>query len=352
VWSHGSRLWFVEENTLSAWYLPVDSIGGAATEFPLAGIFRRGGTLLFGAKWSLGAGDGLDDKCIFVSTEGEVAVYEGTNPSSAATWRLAGRYDMPKPLGRRAYVQAGGDMLIATEAGLIPVSASISTDLGAIETKAVSRPITPYWLQQARALPDGWVMRKLNRLGYMLVASGETCLSVNLITGAWSRFTGWDVGCVEEIEGQGYIGGADGKVYQIETSGSDGGEIYTAVFLGQHSAMDAFGTEKTVRQMRPIFRASTPFRAQVAAKVDFDTVVSPPPSVEMFSGTDGWDVSIWDSSLWDGAASAATDALWTSIGITGTFIAPEVQISLGSTTAPVVEMVSIDATYHVGALVA
>ena len=70
VWAFKERLWFVEKDTLSVWYLAVNAVAGAATELPLKGIFQLGGSLLFGANWSLDSGDGLDDVCIFVTTEG------------------------------------------------------------------------------------------------------------------------------------------------------------------------------------------------------------------------------------------------------------------------------------------
>jgi hypothetical protein len=83
VWSFKNRLFFVQKDTQNAWYLPVDSIGGAAVEFPLGGVFTRGGSLLFGASWSTDGGGGLSEQCAFFSSEGEVAVYQGTDPSTA-----------------------------------------------------------------------------------------------------------------------------------------------------------------------------------------------------------------------------------------------------------------------------
>jgi hypothetical protein len=354
VWTYANRVWFVIKGTLTAAYLPVDQIGGAASTFPLAGVFAKGGTLLFGAKWSLDAGDGLDDKCVFVSTEGEVAIYEGTNPASAADWRLAGRYDLPRPLGKQAIVNAGGDLLIATEAGLIPISAAINTDLGAIETKAVSAPITPYWLDLVRLYPTGWTARKFSRAGYMVIAppQGDLCLVVNLVTGAWSRFTGWDVACMEDFAGSGFFGGADGFVYQMEVGGSDDGGLYVASYIGQHDAMGSYGAEKTVRQMRTVFRSRAPFRAQITASADFSNDLPAPPSAIISTGVDVWGIGLWDVALWDAGEPYSVQALWEAIGVSGTFLAPVVQISFGSSVTPFVELVSIDAMYHVGALVA
>ncbi|MGB7243551.1 MAG: hypothetical protein WBC93_15885, partial [Sulfitobacter sp.] len=65
VWSFANRLFFVRKGTMEAWYLPVDSIGGAASTFSLAGVFKKGGALLFGATWSLDSGDGPNEQCVF-----------------------------------------------------------------------------------------------------------------------------------------------------------------------------------------------------------------------------------------------------------------------------------------------
>lgn len=356
VWNFGSRVWFVEKDTQTAWYLPVDSIAGAAEMFPLAGVFTKGGTLLFGAKWSMDAGDGLDDKCVFVSSEGEIAVYEGTNPASAADWRLAGRYDFPRPLGKSAVVGAGGDLLIATEVGMIPISAAISSDIGAIETKAVSNRIKPLWRDLIQVYPASWTAKKFNLAGYMIVSAkdGETCLVVNLTTGGWSRFTGWDVLCMEEAAGQGYIGGGAGTVYLIDISGSDAGEIYEADYLGAHDSMGAPGGEKTVKQARATFRYSTPFKARVNATTDFSTDLGAPPSSIEVSAENLWGTGLWDDALWDGGPSAPmeTRALWSSVGVTGAFVAPSVQITMGSGPTPQIELVGIDVMFHLGATVA
>src|SRR5699024_4648934 len=70
VWVYKNRLWFAERDSMNAWYMGVDSIGGTASVFPLAGVFGQGGALLFGQTWSLDAGQegGLSEQNIFVST--------------------------------------------------------------------------------------------------------------------------------------------------------------------------------------------------------------------------------------------------------------------------------------------
>lgn len=83
VWAYKQRLFFTQKDSLNAWYLPVDQIGGTAVELPLGGVFGRGGSLVFGATWSLdsGASGGLSEQWVVVTTEGEVAVYQGDRKS-------------------------------------------------------------------------------------------------------------------------------------------------------------------------------------------------------------------------------------------------------------------------------
>ena len=77
---HQRRMWFGEKDSLSAWYLPVNSIGGAATEFSLAGVCKLGGYIMAMGTWSLDSGDGMNDVAVFLTSEGEAAVYTGTDP--------------------------------------------------------------------------------------------------------------------------------------------------------------------------------------------------------------------------------------------------------------------------------
>jgi hypothetical protein len=358
VWSYANRLFFVEGGTKSAWYLPVDSIGGAATEFSLAGVFRQGGALLFGATWSLDSGDGLDDKCVFVSTEGEVAIYTGTNPGSAADWALQGVYRMPKPMGKNAYIQAGGDLLIATEVGMIPVSASIQSDLAAIESKAVSRTISPYWQQQARTIGGSWQMMKAQKRGVMFVSqpdatgADQTALAVNLLTGAWSLCTGWDAQCLGSFNDNPYFGALDGCIYLMDSSGSDAGTPYTAIYLGQADGIGVSGRQKTVRQMRAMFQTGSAINPQLTALANYREDVSSPPASPANYAVDEWDSGLWDTAIWDADAVIVNEANWTATGVTGSVIAPELQLTFGITPTPFVELVFIDAEFHTGAMVA
>jgi len=67
---------------------------------------------------------------------------------------------------------------------------------------------------------------------------------------------------------------------------------------------------------------------------------------------DEWDSGLWDTAIWDADSVIVNEANWTATGVTGSTIAPELQLTFGITPTPFVELVAIDAEFHVGAMVA
>jgi hypothetical protein len=44
---------------MDLWYLPIDSIAGAAHKFPVGALFKKGGHLVAIGAWTLDSGNGL-----------------------------------------------------------------------------------------------------------------------------------------------------------------------------------------------------------------------------------------------------------------------------------------------------
>ena len=53
VCKYQNRLFFIEKNSMNAWYLPLNAVGGLLSLIPLSGATSRGGHLVFCAVWSL-----------------------------------------------------------------------------------------------------------------------------------------------------------------------------------------------------------------------------------------------------------------------------------------------------------
>jgi hypothetical protein len=122
-----NRMWFIQTGTLKAWYLPTSSVGGAAQVLDLSSVARLGGALVSMAAWTIDAGYGVDDNLVFVTDQGEVLVYRGTDPSSASTWALIGIWIVGAPIGNRCLMKYGGDLLVLTLDGLVPLASALQS---------------------------------------------------------------------------------------------------------------------------------------------------------------------------------------------------------------------------------
>lgn len=359
VWNYRNRMFFIQGGTLKAHYLPVDSIAGTLGTRSFGGIFQRGGSLLFGATWSLDAGDGIDDKCVFVTDQGEMAIFQGSNPDGTdpGDFDLVGRYDITIPMGKNCTMSAGGDLLVLTEDGIVPVSAAINKDAAALSLSAVTRPIEPEWQREVRnrggATP--WEIAKWPSHNMAVVSvprpsenDDAYCFVVNIETGAWCKYTNWDVRCLDVFADKLFFGALNGEVWQGETTGADGDETILCTYVGHADHLGSPGRTKTARSMRATFKSTQPFKPKLSASTDYNVTVPSPPSVEMISGV-GWDLSAWDVGRWDDPSPPAfIRTRWVSIGRTGFAFNPQIQVSSNSAVPLRVDLVAFDMTYENG----
>lgn len=298
-----NRVWLIEKDTFNAWYLPVASIAGAATNFDLSGLFRLGGYLMAMANWTIDNAAGIDDYAAFITSEGEVALYKGTDPSSANTWALVGTFRMGKPIGRRCFCKAGADVLVMTTDGAFPLSKSLLTDRSQLDLAAsdkIANLINADVLMYQNNF--GWqpILYPIGNKLIINVPEVEGLTShqyvMNTTHSAWTKFTGWDAFCFEVLNDNLYFGGMD-AVYQADIGQSDDDTNITAVC---QQAFSYFGTrqQKKFQMVRPVFTSEGDIRPAVLMNVDFSqgrTTVSP-----SYTGNAGseWDVSTWDVAPW------------------------------------------------------
>ena len=319
VVAHKSRLWFVEKNSLSAWYLGTLAISGAATEFPIAALCKRGGYLVACSGWSVDTGDGADDFFVFLTSEGECLVYAGTDPSSASTWALKGIYQTDRPIGRRCLLKFGADLLILTESGVVSVSAL----LGATSRWAqISELVRPDFLAQSLSYGSsfGWQMIHYRRRGWLIVNAPSAA-------GAYMQFgynsqikppDGWftmsnqNGSCWGELDGDLYFGGA-GTVYKADTGVSDDGDEIIGDVLWAWSSFGT-GAQKRFTLARPHMRCDVAPSPQLDMRVDYDDAqpTSSPTITSLATGAD-WDTADWDVAEWGGSLSVYSQ--WA--GVTG-----------------------------------
>lgn len=348
VWLYRSRLFFVVDGTRSARYLPVDSIGGELAEFSLDAVFQRGGELLFGTSWSVNdAGDGMDDRCVFVSTAGEVAVYQGGNPSDATDWGLVGLYEMPRPMGKHAFQRIGGDVLFITENGLIPLSSVITKDPGALALASVSRPIETAWKS---AFSTGFLTSKFLKWddrSMGLVSSAipfddvNRVLAVNMETGAWCEFTGWDAQCWGQRGRDAYMGDTSGTIYRIDEGGDDDGTPYQCSMVYAAADYGRAGGHKEVLSARATWsEQGTPVH-RIGARSNYDYAVESVNSGNFKAEALVWDVGAWDLTVWNGVISENSPR-WQSINVSGFAISMQIGVLQIGGITPDYELLSLD----------
>jgi hypothetical protein len=351
-----NRLWFIPKDSRSVYYLGVDAINGALTEFSLNGVFQEGGFLVGAYPWSRDSGSGLDDNLVFVSSTGEVAVYQGDNPSVAAQWQKVGIYQITPPLGPNAIMRAGGDLLLAVEAGIVPLSKAVETDVAGLSLASTTAKIEPDWkvdVVARKTLPWEIVKWPINNMAIVSLPIANAgleraCWVVNLETGGWAKFTGWDTRCIAHYDGYGYFGTNDGTIHRMEVGGSDDGIPYVCTYIGLPDHLKEPGVHKVLHSVRSVFRASTPFKAKVSASVGYNIQIPQPPASVADFATYEWDSGLWDQATWDSAGALVTKSIWASVGRSGFVISPQVQVTCATGPFPRVELIASDVIYETG----
>lgn len=339
VTSWGRRLWFSSTTGTKAHYLGVDAIAGAAGELDLGAVWRRGGTLkaILSASFET-VGSGLDNYIGFLSSNGEIAVYQGTDPASAATFGLVGNYQIGTPVGARPYCQFGGDILILTQDGCVSLMTSIQLDRSraknAATTDKISNLFNADW-QSYRTLFGWQVLPYANGHAVFVNVPTSTTTSQqyvqNTITGSWCRYTGMQARCWGLFQDALYFGGAT-AVYQADTGTADSGSALNSLV---RTAFNRHGSANVKRytMVRPSMLANGDPGALLAVDVDYEIGTAGVPFTVTVSSS-VWDVGLWDAATWGGASlmvrgwtAATAEGRTVSIRMAASTIGADVQLN-------------------------
>jgi hypothetical protein len=333
--THKKRIWLVLNNSTKAAYLGTEAVAGAATEFQFGSLFTRGGYLLALATWTRDGGSGADDYLVAISSRGQVALYQGTDPASANTWALVGVFDVPTPIGRRCFTRFGADVLLITVEGVFPLSQLLSVDQSQAERVAISERISQAFNDAAISYSSNWGWEAcVYPRGTRLIVNIPTTESstarqyvMNTLTGAWCEFDNHNANTWVVYNDNLYFAGNAGDVYRADTGRADIARPITAI--GQ-TAYSAFGTPQLKRfsMTKPLITASGSNRPALGISVDFVET----QNLSTFSGSavaSGalWDSASWDSSSWGGADVQISD--WSTVPALGTFGSLKFQAQTG-----------------------
>ncbi len=339
VISHKKRLWFVLKDTTKGAYLGTEAVAGAASTFEFGSLFTRGGYLLALATWTRDGGSGSDDYFVAISSRGQVAVYQGTDPASANTWALVGVFDVPTPIGRRCFTRFGGDVLLTTVEGVFPLSQLLSVDQSQSDRVAISARISSAFNEAALSYQTlfGWeacVYSKGTRLIVNIpTAENSTAKQyvMNTLTGAWCEFDNHNANTWVVFNDNLYFAGNAGDVYKADTGRAD---IDTPIVAVGQTAYSAFGAANVKRfsMVKPLVTATGTNRPALGLSSDFvETSTLSTPIAVAETGRSVWDGgALWDGGAVWGGSDVVQSSEWTSIPAIGTFGSIKFQAQTGT----------------------
>jgi hypothetical protein len=327
------RLYFVIEDSLDFCYLPVDSINGAVTRFPLGGIFKNGGYLQAMGTWTIDAGYGVDDLAAFVTSNGEVAVYKGSDPSDPNDWALVGIWQLGQTFNRKCMFKFGGDLLVLTEGGLVPLSAGLQSTR--LDPRVNITDKIFYAISQATTAYSsfyGWQINYFAKENMLIlnvpVVGGTEQYVMHNITKSWSKFTNIRANCWE-LSGDNMFFGGIGFVGKFYDTNADAGSNIRGFVQQAFSYFESRGQLKRFTLVRPILQTDNGLPTVLCGlSVDFETIdltsqISFNPSILQ---TGEWDLDVWDNANWGGGLT--TTKIWQ--GVSGLGYAGSVSLNVVS----------------------
>jgi hypothetical protein len=315
VWK--SRVFFCEKDTSRAWYMPVTSIYGTASSFDFGVRMKAGGELKGLYNWSYDAGSGLDSLLVGISSAGDVVIYQGTDPSSISTFGLKGTWSVGAvPYGRRIATDFGGDLLVMSLLGLVPLSRLVVGQPAEDRSVYVTDKVSNFFqlaAQQNRLL-QGWQVLLHPAEGALMLliptAPDSPCnpLVMPYATKGWWPYRDMPIYSAQPHGGELFFGTTDGRLcwhtgYVDAVTLADP-NAYEPV---QFSCLTGFSNlgnarQKRVQLIRPTLLVGTANTAvQATARYRFNTTEpDPPSSAALTVPTNAWDTAIWDGSVWGG----------------------------------------------------
>lgn len=337
IWTnnHQRRLWFGEEQSMSAWYFPVNTISGTAQEFPMGALAKRGGYIMAMGTWTRDGGDGADDVAVFLTSEGQAILFVGVDPSSSSTWDLIGVFDIGKPIGRRCMIKAGADLIMITQDGFVAASSILQADRSQTERVAISRQINRAVNDAARSFGTnfGWepfIYPKGQMLIFNVPISGTQSHQYvfNTITNKPCRFTGIDAVCWGILNDNAYFGGLDGKVYLFDTGNADNGTNIEGNATQAFNYLGSRAREKRFSRVECLFQSGGNPNASIDMNVDFSIKSAPLNSVASPSTDAKWGIAKWGIDKWSSASQVYRG--WRAVRGNGRAASIRVRVSSGT----------------------
>lgn len=341
VCSFKRRLWLARRDSTTLYYLDVLAIAGSVEEqsmysMPIGSLWDKGGYIIKIMNLTLDGGEGSDDYLCVFSSEGQIAMYKGTDPNGQDDWELVGVYNTSRPIGRNCFVKFGGDVIFMSEQGLVAVSSLVQNNV--IEREKEEQTTTrklfksdiiqPIWKQAVDNLKIigkdiGLSFQQVGDYCDLTLYPAQSMLICNFLywyqltgneeranfiqyvmnteTGAWCRFK--DINCSGFVEHKGdvYCVG-ERKMYKFWEGFADNSVKITGTLKTAYVFPSGRGTNSRITLMRPIIQSQS---AYTKYRLLIDTDYAEQGRIGYIrvnrAGEGGvWDENFWDEAVWDG----------------------------------------------------
>lgn len=331
VINHQNHLWFADQENLAIYYLPLQSKSGEVAYLPLNALFKRGGTVRALATWSVDGGDGMNDKLVIFSSNGECAIYSGTDPDS--DYSLNGVYRFDSPMSKDCVTQYGGELYVLISTGLVPMSTMMRAEVE--QLGQTERDVYSAFMDASR--------RFRNQPGWQLYLDPPTSRMVcNMPQGGanhykqmvrfmpttyWTSWSAIPARCFCYVNNTRYHADDYGNLYSMDRSYLD--DVGKPILVDVQFAWSNYKTPgvKHFKMLKPYIITDGAPKPAIDMAVDFQDV--PPqnqPEITFSNAGANWDDSPWDDSDW--APPSSMVSKWSGVGRLGTVAAPRLQAQI------------------------
>ena len=312
VHAHKNRVYYWTGTSQNFYHsATVDTFQGNFTKFPVGLVGTFGGNIIMINTLTIDGGEGVDDLLCIIMTSGEVLLYSGSNPAS--DFSLVGTFRIAEPINeKRAIAKLGGDVIVMTKEGYLPLSQVVRQDIVGNKAAAISEKIRGTVISQVKATgtSTGWqvfVSPDGDKV-YFNYPTGEpdpfNQHVFNPIIRAWCIFENLPAHVWGQFNGDTFFGSASGVVFKV-TGDADNGENIVGDLATAYNYFGDRGGVKRFSSVQPMLEGETDVDFSFGVGVDQSPVAAIDVSPVTFaSNLAAWDTATYDDFFWADTAGA------------------------------------------------
>jgi hypothetical protein len=312
VHAHKNRVYYWTGTSQNFYHsATVDTFQGNFTKFPVGLVGTFGGNIIMINTLTIDGGEGVDDLLCIIMTSGEVLLYSGSNPAS--DFSLVGTFRIAEPINeKRAIAKLGGDVIVMTKEGYLPLSQVVRQDIVGNKAAAISEKIRGTVIGQVKATgtSTGWqvfVSPDGDKV-YFNYPTGEpdpfNQHVFNPIIRAWCIFENLPAHVWGQFNGDTFFGSASGVVFKV-TGDADNGENIVGDLATAYNYFGDRGGVKRFSSVQPMLEGETDVDFSFGVGVDQSPVAAIDVSPVTFaSNLAAWDTATYDDFFWADTAGA------------------------------------------------